>query len=232
MANAIILHRRRRAEVVVPGSQTFTANGTFVAPYSTTYTIIIKPYVPAGGNGGKGSSGSVTSDPVWLNGGNGGGGGGGVSSNYAVNCNIYIKKGTVVDVTVQTALISFSNKVSVSNGASPKEGLDATSYSYGSGGAGEGKHTVIAPNGWSFTGQDGGSSGQDGYTGMSVQPSMVTTAHGGIGGNAGSVGGGAGGTGGSVRFDYGHIIYDQPTNGITGSPAVTGSITISWGGNT
>ena len=231
MANAIILHRRR-GEIIEPGSQTFTANGVFVVPYSTTYTIIIQPYVPTGGNGGNGSSGRVTSDPVWLNGGNGGGGGGGVSSNYTVNCNIYIKKGTVVDVTVQTALISFSNKVSVSNGASPKRGLDASSNSYGSGGAGEEKHTVIAPNGWSFTGQDGGSSGQDGYTGMSIQPAIVSTAHGGIGGNAGSVGGGAGGTGGTVHFDYGHIIYDQPTNGTTGSPAVTGSITVSWGGNT
>lgn len=74
MANAIILHRRR-SEKIEPGSQTFTANGVFVAPYSTTYMISITGSRNKAGNGGDGAdgyyyrpSGSIYAD-AWAGGG-------------------------------------------------------------------------------------------------------------------------------------------------------------------
>lgn len=230
MANAIILHRRRN-EKIEPGSQTFTGNGVFVAPYSAEYTIIIKPHVPSAGNGGDGESARIQQSLVRLMSGGGGGGGGGVSNNYSIKSSIYIYKGKAINITVNNNISSFGNDISVSNGTVPQDGTDANMMAKGSGGAGEGKHTVIAPNGWSFNGQDGGSSGTDGQAGQLVVPSTINTAHGGVGGNGGDSGGGAGGTGGNVHFDYGMITYDEPTSGKSGSPAVTGSITISWGGN-
>lgn len=77
MANAIILHRRKAAEVIQPGSQTFTGNGTFVAPYSTIYVVKLTGSCHKAGNGGNGGDGSGYYNPNTGMGCAGGGGGGG-----------------------------------------------------------------------------------------------------------------------------------------------------------
>lgn len=230
MANAIILHRRR-GEIIEPGSQTFTANGVFVAPYSALYTISITGSRNKAGNGGDGAdgyyyrpSGSYYAD-AWAGGGGGGGGG---QQQHAANISgtVQLSKGQETIITVTTSMVSFGNICSCASAVAAQNGISAISNNDaqgGSAGGGEGFPTISKPAGWISQNATSGISGFDGADGNSAGPTM----YGGSGGRGGNSGGGRGGDGGDMRNQTGY----SGSPGTTGSPAVTGSITVSWGGN-
>lgn len=231
MANAIILHRRR-GEIIEPGSQTFTANGVFVAPYSAVYTISMIGSKQKAGNGGTGAagyyyrpSGSIYAD-AWAGGG-GGGGGGQLITPPQISGTMQLNKGDTIPITINTSMVSFGSNVScaggtpAANGVSPISNNDAEG---GSGGAGEYLPTISMPPGWStLQNAVAGNTGGSGQNGDSSGSSMT----GGIGGFGGDNGGGRGGRGGNMQNQAGY----PGSAGIPGFAAVTGSITISWGGN-
>lgn len=217
MANAIILHRRK-AEVVQPGSQTFSGNGTFVVPYTTLYAVVLYGSAHKAGNGGDGGL-----NDIHIPGGGGGGGGGRSHSNFAVSCQCSLKKGEEISVTVNENMVSLGSYASVATGTAARNGSnggngripDRDGYG-GSGGAGEGKHTISVPGDYTTSGSDTGDSGQDGMDGYRTS--------GGHGGSGGNWGGGSGGRGAGA-FD------DRVNLGGKGVSAVLGKIEISWGGN-
>ena len=220
MANAIILHRRR-SEIIEPGSQTFTGNGTFVAPYSTVYSLILYGSAHKAGNGGHGGT-----NDSHLAGGGGGGGGGQSHSNFAVSCQCKLTKGTEIPVTVNENMVSLGSYASVATGTAAKNGgtggsgnitsdLETEYGEGGAGGAGEGPHFISVPGEYTTSGSNTGGAGKDGERGGSFS--------GGFGGAGGNKGGGFGG-----RGDDGD---DGRGTGRPGAAAVIGKIEISWGGN-
>ena len=216
MANAIILHRRR-GEKIVPGSQTFTSNGVFVAPYSAVYSLILYGSAHKAGNGGHGG----TNDSHLAGG--GGGGGGGRSHSFAVSCQCQLTKGAKIPITINESVVSLGNYASVATGTAAKNGLSggnarlpSSAGSGGSGGAGEGKHTISVPGNYTTAGSNTGTSGGDGGDGSGTSE--------GYGGSGGYFGGGKGGRG-AGSFD------DNYPNGTDGVASVIGKIEISWGGN-
>lgn len=231
MANAIILHRRR-GEIIEPGSQTFTGNGMFVAPYSAVYTISMIGSKQKAGNGGTGAdgyyrrpSGSIYAD-AWAGGG-GGGGGGQLITPPQISGTMQLNKGDTIPITVNTSMVSFGSNASCAGGTPAANGQSPVSSNAspgGSGGAGEHLPIISMPPGWA-TSQSAvaGRTGASGRNGGSAGSSM----YGGSGGNGGDLGGGRGGDGGDMRNQTGY----SGSPGTTGSPAVTGSITVSWGGN-
>ena len=230
MANAIILHRRR-SEKIEPGSQTFTGNGVFVAPYSTTYMISITGSRNKAGNGGDGAdgyyyrpSGSIYAD-AWAGG--GGGGGGGMQAYAAtINGTVQLSKGQAISITVTTSLVSFGNICSCASAVAAQNGISAISNNDaygGSGGSGEQYPTISKPAEWVAHNATPGVSGQDGFNGTSSGSAM----YGGVGGAGGTYGGGSGGDGGNMTGQTGY----PGTDGSAGISAVPGNITISWGGD-
>ena len=217
MANAIILHRRR-SEKIEPGSQTFTANGVFIAPYSAVYSLILYGSAHKAGNGGHGGT-----NDSHLAGGGGGGGGGRSHSNFAVSCQCQLTKGAKIPITINESMVSLGNYASVATGTAAENGssggnarLPSRAGYGGSGGAGEGKHTISVPGNYTTAGSDTGTSGDDGGDGSGTRE--------GYGGSGGYFGGGRGGRG-AGSFD------DNYPDGTDGVASVIGKIEISWGGN-
>ena len=221
MANAIILHRRRRAEVVVPGSQTFTANGAFVAPYTALYAVMLYGSAHKAGKGGSGGG-----SDAHAGGGGGGGGGGQSHRNFAVSCQCKLTKGTEIPVTVNENMVSLGSYASVATGTAAKNGgtggsgnisgdLETEYGEGGAGGAGEGPHLISVPGEYTTSGSNTGGAGKDGARGGSFS--------GGSGGAGGNKGGGSGGRGDDGDGGRG--------SGRPGAAAVIGKIEISWGGN-
>ena len=251
MANAIILHRRRN-EKIEPGSQTFTSNGVFVAPYSAVYTLTVIGSQAKSGNGGKGGN-SHRDQRSWNQnsyncGGGGGGGGGAAQPAVYTTVPFNLTKRQEVQITVNGSVVSFGSYTSCATGVAGENGGNGDNWDESSG---------------SFPGYHYG-----GYGGEGGRPPIITGALGyasipdlevGVSGAAGSDGSSSrvsgspnagdgngpikGGTGGQTTSDIrGGNGSDSPrieypnTNayaedGKTGSPAVTGSITVSWGGN-
>lgn len=253
MANAIILHRRRRAEVVVPGSQTFTNNGVFVVPYSAVYWLSVTGSRAKSGDGGKGGN-SHRDQQSWnqnsfVCGGGGGGGGGAAQPAAYTTVQFELNKGQEVQVTVNGSVVSFGNYTSCATGVAGENGgagdnWDESSgsqsgYHYGGYGGEGGRPPVItgALEYASIPDLEVGVSGAAGKNGTGYQLSGSPDA----GDGNGPVKGGAGGqTTSDIRGGNGsdspRIEYPNRNayaeDGKAGSPAVTGSITISWGGNT
>lgn len=231
MANAIILHRRR-SEKIEPGSQTFTGNGTFTAPYTTTYNIVVVGSSHKAGNGGSGGEAFASGDMAdfFANSGGGGGGGGGQSNGYSVTCHFEMQKNESYVITINENIVSVGSAVSVATGTHAYNGNSSPSDSGAAGGAGEGSHTVVAPSGWTSSGVNTGLSGQTGSDGdytFNIFEALRGNLDGGTGGNGGSYGGGQGGDGQSLIQGS----ASGTTTGAAGYAAVIGSITISWGGN-
>lgn len=243
MANAIILHRRRRAEVVVPGSQTFTSNGTFVAPYSTTYIVALTGSCHKAGNGGNGGRGRGyyhTVTGFGCAGGGGGGGGGGKAQNYVVTAAVPLVKGQSYSVTVNENMVSVANEISLATGTSAKDGGDARpsgvdigdNRAGGFGGSGEGRHTLSTTHSYTTSGSSNGTSGKSGdYGDYEDAAEPYIWYDGGTGGSGGTTGGGRGGDGGRCRYSIRDFDEESGESGSSGSARVIGSITISWGGN-
>lgn len=218
-------------EPVIPGSQTFASNGTFVAPYTTTYNILINSSRHKAGAGGSGGAADVIDDVDYFSAkaGGGGGGGGGQSNEYQVLTSLTMKKNESYIITVNENMISIGDKVSIATGTAAKDGNDSSNYRGAAGGVGEGSHTVITPFEYTFNGVNSGTSGGNGNNGddtMDIFEALLTTLYGGDGGNGGSYGGGKGGNGQNlIRGSFG----SNSTQGTSGYAASVGSITISWG---
>ena len=243
MANAIILHRRR-SEKIEPGSQTFSANGVFVAPYSTTYIVALTGSCHKAGNGGNGGRGRgyySTETGVGCAGGGGGGGGGGKAQNYVVTADVPLVKGQSYSVTVNENMVSVANEISLATGTSAKDGGDARQSGVdigdhragGTGGSGEGSHTISTSHTYTTSGRANGTSGERGdYGDYADDAESRVWYDGGTGGSGGTTGGGRGGDGGRCRYVIGDFDEESGESGSSGSARVIGSITISWGGNT
>lgn len=242
MANAIILHRRR-SEKIEPGSQTFTSNGVFVAPYSTTYIVALTGSCHKAGNGGNGGRGRGyydTETGFGCAGGGGGGGGGGKAQNYVVTADVPLVKGQSYSVTVNENMVSVANEISLATGTPAKDGGDATSSGVdvgdynagGRGGSGEGQHTLSTTHSYTTSGSSNGTSGSNGSYGDYADDAEPHLWYdGGTGGSGGTTGGGRGGDGGRCRYVIGNFDEESGERGSSGSARVIGSITISWGGN-
>ena len=226
MANAIILHRRR-VETVQPGEQGFTTNGVFVAPYSTMYYVHMALSNRAAGSGGRGGDAYGDNDTSLVYGGGGGGGGGGVYYNPYIDFAKKLTKGESYNITVNIDYISLGSIATAATGTAAANGNATSTYVGGAGGARQGEYTISAPDGWTGANLDTAVSGAKGNNG--TYGSFSGT--GGAGGAGGATGGGKGGQGGSGKIFSGG--YQRGSAGSSGSvAATTGSITISWGGNT
>lgn len=154
MANAFISGRRYPTgggAAIPAGHQSFTANGTFTAPYTGVYTVVLTAGHAASGIGGQGGNGDygITSEGWRRRYGGAGGGAGG--SAYLANSPgiivIKLNKNQSVTVTVNVALCSFGNYASFATGTNPGNGNpggrpDASEEVIavgGSGGSGGGK---------------------------------------------------------------------------------------------
>lgn len=242
MANAIILHRRR-SEKIEPGSQTFTGNGVFVAPYSTTYIVALTGSCHKAGNGGNGGRGRGyfhTGTGSGCAGGGGGGGGGGKARNYVVTADVPLVKGQSYSVTVNENMVSVANEISLATGTAAENGGDARrsgidigdNRAGGSGGSGEGRHTLSTTHSYTISGSSNGASGEDGGYGKYEDAAEAYVWYdGGTGGSGGTTGGGRGGDGGRCKYLIGDFDEESGERGSSGSARVIGSITISWGGN-
>ena len=266
MANAIILHRRRRAEVVVPGSQTFTSNGTFVAPYSAEYTVRITGSRAKCGNGGNGGRSTGWNEKInyryggqaWTGG--GGGSGGTSTAPGAHEYKVHLSRNESVTISCTTSMVSFGSYASCGTGSNGENGGAGTSGSgstggiYGSPGQGGEAGTpgtnpvyscsdgVVDMTITSITAGVSGHAGNDGkWESMNVGGSCSPSVS---GGSAVTTAGRSSGRGGGASIDVSVDTDDFMTtwdarsysssggSGGTGAAAVTGSITISWGGNT
>lgn len=242
MANAIILHRRR-GEKIEPGSRTFTGNGTFVAPYSTTYIVVLTGSCHKAGNGGNGGRGRgyySTGTGFGCAGGGGGGGGGGKAQNYVVTADVPLVKGQSYSVTVNENMVSVANEISLATGSAAGNGGDARNggvdigdhYAGGTGGSGEGSHTISTSHTYTTSGRANGTSGEGGdYGDYADDAEAYVWYDGGTGGSGGTTGGGRGGDGGKCKYLIGDFDEESGEKGSSGSARVIGSVTISWGGN-
>lgn len=251
MANAIILHRRR-SEKIEPGSQIFTANGVFIAPYTAVYWLSVTGSRAKSGDGGKGGT-SHRDQQSWNQNGyvcGGGGGGGGGAAQPAVYTTVQfeLNKGQEVQVTVNGSVVSFGNYTSCATGAAGGNGgagdnWDESSgsfsgYHYGGyGGEGGRPSTVTGLLGYATVPSlSAGASGTAGSNGSGYQYSGQPQAGQGNGPVSGGNGGRTttliyGGDGSDApRIEYPNT-YAYSDNGGAGTSAVTGSITVSWGGN-
>lgn len=197
MANAFISGRRYPTgggAAIPAGHQSYTANGTFTAPYTGVYTVVLTAGHAAsgiGGNGGSGDSGYTSEFYQRFYGGGGGGAGG--SAYLAESPGIIVIKliqGQSVAVTVNASLCSFGNFASFSTGSQPGNG--------NSGGRPDASEEVKAQGG---SGGNGGGkpafSYDEGAVLFVVTPNLPDyNLSGGNGGNGGTPSNSYGGTGG------------------------------------
>ena len=229
MANAFISGRRYPTgggAAIPAGHQSFTANGTFTAPYTGVYTVVLTAGRRVNGSGGYG--GGPGNDP-----GAGGGAGGGayIAMSPGIVC-VRLDAGETVAITVSLNLCSFGSYATFATGTVPSNGQDGDSgygdapHYGGAGGAGGGAPTwsvpantkvlySVAPNlpSYSLTGEDGGVSNKGNYGSDGGRPSNDF-------GLAGVAGQGGYGKSGNYRGDTG-LAYVVP--------AAAGRIDITWG---
>lgn len=264
MANAIILHRRRRAEVVVPGSQTFTGNGTFTAPYTADYTVDIygsRAKCGDGGDGGRAWGWNSLSNRGYGARAYSGGGGGSGGTSAAPGANrytVHINKGQSITITCTASMVSFGSYASCaagSNGENGGNGTNASGSTGSSGSVGRGGSAGSAGSVPTFSNvedaiavslepQTPGRSGNEGPDGDWNSAAVGGHCYASVSGaSAVTTNGRSSGRGGGSSIDtsvdtdsdetWEATSYTQNGSaGNAGSPAVTGSITISWGGNT
>lgn len=264
MANAIILHRRRRAEVVVPGSQTFTANGVFVAPYSAVYTVDIYGSRAKCGDGGDGGRAwgwnSLSNRGYGARAYSGGGGGSGGTSAVAGagRYTIHLSRGQSITITCTASMVSFGSYASCATGSNGEDGGDGTNASGttgSSGYVGNGGSAGSAGSAPTFSNAEDaiavslrpplpGRSGNEGPDGEWSSAAIGGRCYASVSGaSAVTTNGRSSGRGGGSSIDtsvdtdsdetWEATSYTQNGSaGNAGSPAVTGSITVSWGGNT
>lgn len=263
MANAIILHRRRRAEVVVPGSQTFNANGTFVAPYTADYTVDIygsRAKCGDGGDGGRAWGWNSLSNRGYgarAYSGGGGGSGGTSAAAGAERYTIHLSRGQNITITCTVSMVSFGSYASCatgSNGGEGGNGTNARGTTGSSGYVGRGGSAGLAGSAPTFRNaedaiavslepQTPGRSGNEGPDGERDSAHVGGRCYASVSGaSAVTTSGRSSGRGGGSSIDTSVDTDSSETweatsytkkgsAGSTGSPAVTGSITISWGGN-
>ena len=255
MANAFIMGRRSNPSGgggnMPSGSQSFTANGTFTAPYTGVYTVVLTAGVARGGNGGNGGRSPTESTSSYRSlGGGGGAGGSAYEPDSPGVISVALNAGQEVPITVNTSVCSFGSYASFSTGSSGGNGgagaAGATGGAGGAGGAGgsapvwaagENVTLNVLP---SIPGKS--LSGGDGANGPYVQ--YYFRAHaGGKGGNPSTVSramGAVGYAGSSVYIGNPQNDYLTQTSNIGSSPfgspgtytpvaATAGRIDIIWG---
>ena len=251
MSNAFIMGRRYTPTGgggnMPSGSQSFTANGTFTAPYTGVYTVAITAPISKGGDGADGLDGYVDGDDSTLHFPTGGGAGGSAYiSVYPLIISVWLTQGQQVPVTVNTSVASFGSYGSFAAGTAGGNGTSGiqkyNSILHGTGGAGgsmpmtstSGTLTAIMPPIPSASLSGGGGSGNSGS--VSGDPSAFYD--GATGGRPSTAFGNAGGCGGegSALLEAYFAAYTPNIDIIytnvfrrAGQPAKAGRIDIIWG---
>ena len=224
------------------GHQSFTANGTFTAPYTGVYTVALTAGHAASGAGGRGGR-AVGGHYAW--GGAGGGAGAGGSAYKAPApgiIQVMLSQGQVVLITINSNMCSFGSFASFATGSSPGSGRDggnATGIGTtsnpvkngvgGAGGLGGGKPTFTSGNvllAITPTLPDATLSGGNGGDGTTTNYDKGGAA--GIASN--SIYGVTGQNGGFGESTYDDKYYENGTDPIGPKiPAAAGRIDIIWG---
>lgn len=248
MANAFISGRRYPTgggAAIPAGHQSYTANGTFTAPYTGVYTVVLTAGHAASGAGARGGN-VVTGNNAWgAPGGGGGAGGSAYRSTSPGIIQVMLSQGQVVSVTINNSICSFGNYASFSTGTSPGAGSMGGSATGGGstsnpgvpgkggkGGNGGGKPTfshsntlyAILPNlpDADLSGGDGGE-GEDGKNNGSGKGGKAGVASNSIYGVTGQNGGYGISTDDRKIWDVGYIPIGSTI------PAAAGRIDITWG---
>ena len=230
------------------GSQSFTSNGTFTAPYDGVYTVAITAPIAKGGNGANGvdghATGFYTSDyPT-----GGGAGGSAYIAIYPLILIVRLIANESVAITVNSSVTSFGTYGSFAAGTAGGDGtsgtINRTNPTQGTGGSGGSKPIPTAaaiclasivptiPT-LSLSGGNGT------YNGGSISDlDVYATFHGATGGipstNFGNSGGIGGEGSGVLVGSYGQYVdaYDVIATSVSarnGLPAQVGRIDITWG---
>ena len=258
MANAFISGRRYPTgggTIIPAGSQSFTANGTFTAPYTGVYTVVLTAGHAASGKGGNGGGGkcqrSGYDGGYSACTGSGGGGGGSVPIMLSPMIGtVSLKVGDSVAITVNTSVVSFGSLFSISNGTSGGNGgmprypdtsvkWDPVPATPGAGGnagsnysfSADTNHVISVVNPTFST--NANLSGSSGGKGNPVVGAEEGLAEQGRGGNP-SYGyqcilGGKGGYGGDAIISGDDETWNGETVSNSFIPAATGRIDITWG---
>lgn len=250
MANAFISGRRYPTggggEVIPAGSQSFTSNGTFTAPYTGVYTVAITAPIAKGGDGANGVNGYVSDRYYGTEYPTGGGAGGSAYiAVYPLIISVWLTQGQQVPITVNTSVASFGSYGSFTAGTAGGNGTSGTrdsSPKHGTGGAGgsmpmtatSGTLTAIMPPIPSASLSGGGGSTNSG----SVSGDPSASYDGATGGRPSTAFGNAGGCGGEgsavlVASYMGYASQSDVVNTSVsrrnGQPAKAGRIDITWG---
>lgn len=241
--------------VIPAGSQSFTSNGTFTAPYTGVYTVVLTAGHAASGKGGNGGGGkcqrSGHGSGYSACTGSGGGGGGSVPIMLSPMIGtVSLKVGDSVAITVNTSVVSFGSLFSISNGTSGGNGgmpgypdtsekwdpVPATPGAGGNAGSNysfstDTNHVISVVNPTFST--NANLSGSSGGKGNPVDGTEANIAEQGRGGNP-SYGyqcilGGKGGYGGGAFISDDDETWNGETVSNSFIPAATGRIDITWG---
>ena len=258
MANAFISGRRYPTgggADIPAGHQSFTANGTFTAPYDGIYTVVLTAGHAASGKGGNGGGGKCQRsghDPGYSAcTGSGGGGGGSVPIMLSPMIGtVSLKVGDSVAITVNTSVVSFGSLFSISNGTSGGNGgmpgypdtsvkWDPVPATPGAGGnagsnysfSADTNHVISVVNPTFST--NANLSGSSGGKGNPVDGTEEDITEQGRGGNP-SYGyqcilGGKGGYGGGAIISDNDETWNGETVSNSFIPAAAGRIDITWG---
>ena len=258
MANAFISGRRYPTgggEIIPAGSQSFTANGTFTAPYTGVYTVVLTAGHAASGKGGNGGGGkcqrSGHGGGYSACTGSGGGGGGSVPIMLSPMIGtVSLKVGDSVAITVNTSVVSFGSLFSILNGTSGGNGgmpgypdtsvkWDPVPATPGAGGnagsnysfSADTNHVISVVNPTFST--NANLSGSSGGKGNPVDGTDEDIAEPGRGGNP-SYGyqcilGGKGGYGGDAVISADDETWNGEKVSNSFIPAAAGRIDITWG---
>lgn len=243
MANGLIFGRAAPTgggAVIPAGSQSFTANGTFTAPYTGVYTVALTAGHAASGAGGRGGK------AVGYAGGAAGGGAGAGGSAYKAPApgiiQVMLSQGQVVLITINSNMCSFGSFASFATGSSPGSGRD--------GGDATGRGTISDPVKSGVGGAGGLGGGKPTFTSgdvlLEITPTLPdATLSGGNGGDgkttnydkggaagiaSNSIYGVTGQNGGFGESTYDNKYFENGTDPIGPIiPAAAGRIDITWG---
>ena len=231
------------------GSQSFTSNGTFTAPYDGVYTVAITAPIAKGGNGANGVDGYANMSfygPDYPTG--GGAGGSAYIAIYPLILIVRLIANESVAITVNSSVASFGTYGSFAAGTAGGDGtsgtINRTNPTQGTGGSGGSKPIPTAaaiclasivptiPT-LSLSGGNGT------YNGGSISENNVQAAfHGATGGKPSTNFGNSGGIGGEgsgvLTGDYGNYVdadgvIATSVSACNGLPAQIGRIDITWG---
>lgn len=117
------------------GSQSFTDSGTFTAPHTGLYTVILTAGHAASGDGGKAGNGhaKTTMNPSlyiyylgMASGGSGGSGGGACICTSPGIMSCLLQEGDTIEITCNSSVVSFGNLFSISSGTAGGNGGNGT----------------------------------------------------------------------------------------------------------